>query len=63
MSNTPLILLGFYIIEIISIGVGWIINIINIIGIEEFSFTGKLIVGIIGVFVPPIGGIMGLFVW
>lgn len=42
---------------------GWIMNIIEIFGLEPFVWSGKVIVGIIGVFIPPVGAIMGLFVW
>ena len=44
-------------------GYGYIMNIINLVGLEPFIFNAKSIIGIGGVFVPPIGVIMGLFVW
>lgn len=44
-------------------GYGWIINLIALINLEPFIFSGKVIVSIIGIFVPPIGVIMSLFVW
>lgn len=44
-------------------GYGWIMNLIALINLEPFIFSGKVIVSIIGVFVPPIGVIMGLFIW
>ena len=28
-----------------------------------FEFTGKSILAIVGVFAPPLGVIMGLFIW
>lgn len=40
---------------------GWVENIINIIHSDLTHITGLLIVQIIGVFVAPVGGIMGLF--
>lgn len=42
---------------------GWIMNLIGLIGLEPFVFSGKVIVSIIGILVPPVGSIMGLFVW
>lgn len=42
---------------------GWIANLINLISMEPFVFTAKTIIGIGGVFMPPIGAIMGIFIW
>jgi len=54
----------FSLITLIGFGIyGWVLNIIALINMEPFMFTGKSIVGIIGVFMAPIGSIMGLFVW
>lgn len=51
-------------ISLIAIaGYGWVMNLIALIDLEPFIFSGKVIVSIIGVFVPPIGVIMGLFIW
>lgn len=56
----PMILVvGLFVVA----GYGYIINIITLLGFENFEFTVKTIVGIGGIFVPPIGVIMGLFVW
>ena len=43
--------------------VGWVMNIVAIVNLEELTITGKVVIGIIGVFVPPLGAIMGLFIW
>lgn len=48
---------------VVIMGYGWVANIIGLIDLEPFVFSGKVIVSIIGIFVPPIGAIMGLFVW
>ena len=51
-------------IAIVVAGIyGWIMNIIELIGFESLLFSGKVLVGVVGIFVPPIGAIMGLFVW
>ena len=42
---------------------GWVINLLALINMEPFVFTAKSIIGIGGIFVPPVGVIMGLFVW
>ena len=44
-------------------GYGYIQNIIHLINLTPFVFEAKSVIGIGGVFVPPIGIIMGLFVW
>ena len=42
---------------------GWILNLLALINMEPFIWSAKSIIGIGGVFVPPIGIIMGWFVW
>jgi hypothetical protein len=57
---------GIVIIYISMVAVlmyGWVQNIIALLGASYAVITGKLVVGAIGVFVAPIGSIMGLFVW
>ena len=44
-------------------GYGYIQNIIHLISLTPFVFEAKSIIGIGGVFIPPVGIIMGLFVW
>ena len=41
--------------------VGWVLNIIAVVGANFTPFTGELLVRVIGIFVAPIGAIMGLF--
>ena len=45
---------------IIALVAGWIMNIIAIVQ-SEFIFTGMLIARIIGVFVAPLGAVLGWF--
>jgi prepilin-type N-terminal cleavage/methylation domain-containing protein len=40
--------------------VGWVMNIIDIFGMEQI-FTGMGILRIIGVFVAPLGAVLGYF--
>jgi len=42
---------------------GWVLNILALTNMEPFIWTAKSVIGIGGVFVPPIGIIMGYFVW
>ena len=38
---------------------GWIMNIVNICSVESFEFSGVMIVQVIGIFVAPLGAVMG----
>ena len=52
-------LLGFW---IALIG-GYITNIIYLIKVESFIATNESILAIIGIFVPPLGIIHGIYTW
>ena len=41
---------------------GWILNIIWIIDQQVIAWSGEMIISAIGIFVVPLGSIMGLFV-
>ncbi len=41
---------------------GWILNIMWIVNQTPLEMSGETIVSIIGIFVAPLGSIMGLFV-
>ena len=43
--------------------VGYISNIIFIFKLESFTATGETILATIGVFLPPIGIIHGIYTW
>lgn len=43
--------------------VGYISNILFIFKLESFTATGETILAIIGVFLPPIGIIHGIYTW
>jgi hypothetical protein len=44
-------------------GYGYIQNIIHLAELSPFIVDAKSVIGIGGVFVPPVGVIMGLFIW
>lgn len=48
---------------LISIAVGWVLNLLALINMEVWVWSAKTIIGIGGVFIVPVGSIMGLFVW
>lgn len=47
---------------IVAMIYGYIMNIMYLVGLDNFVFTGKVILSSIGVVVIPLGSIMGLFV-
>ena len=57
------LILVFGLIGISFAGYGYINNILELLNVIPFEFTGKSILGIVGVFVPPLGVVMGLFIW
>lgn len=46
----------------IAVIIGYIINIFEIVALDVVT-TGEGIIRIVGIFIPPLGAIMGLFVW
>ena len=41
--------------------IGWIANIVKIVGSDFGHITGMLVVRVIGIFVAPLGAILGFF--
>lgn len=41
--------------------VGWVMNIVDIVNSDLSKITGMLVVRIIGVFIPPLGAVLGYF--
>ena len=41
--------------------VGWIANVVKLIGTIDGGFTGMVILRIVGVFLFPLGAILGIF--
>ena len=60
MSPKALAVVLWLVIIIASI-YGWVMNLLAVIAVTVF--TGKALVGAIGIVVFPVGVIMGLFVW
>ena len=61
MKYLLLTLIGLAILAIL--GYGWLLNLLALINMEPFIWTAKSVIGIGGVFIAPIGIIMGYFVW
>ena len=50
-----------YIGLIITILIGWVMNIVDLVHMSFDPMTGEAIVRIIGVFLVPVGAFMGIF--
>jgi hypothetical protein len=46
---------------ILGLGIGWFINVAKLLSMEALPLTGLFIVRIIGIFVAPLGGVIGYF--
>lgn len=51
--------LAFYLVLIVVGGYGWIENVIKLFGSDFAHLTGALVLRCIGVFVAPLGVVMG----
>jgi len=58
-----LIIIGFYLVVLLTMGYGWVMNITSLLNLEVFTVSFATIVACIGVIVPPVGAFMGLFYW
>lgn len=47
---------------IAAIGIGWVENVIKIVHSDFGHLTGVLVLRVVGIFVVPLGSVMGLFV-
>lgn len=58
---------GYTIIELLIVivyvagAVGWIANLVKLIGIIDGGVTGMLVLRAVGVFIVPLGAILGIF--
>lgn len=62
MKNVVGVMLILYILAGLALLVGWIMNIVAVAGSSFDPITGVVVLRVVGIFVPPLGGIMGLFV-
>lgn len=50
-----------FILSFVWVAIGWIKNIMFLVGATSLEFTGEIIVRVVGIFIPLIGTIMGWF--
>jgi hypothetical protein len=57
-TAVELFTVGIGVLVIVGVG-GWIANIVKLVGMDFGAFTGMLVVRAIGIFLPPLGAVMG----
>lgn len=62
MNKMSVIALLFWSALVLTMIIGWVMNIVAIFSIDEIVITGELILRVAGIFIVPIGAIMGIFV-
>ena len=48
---------------VLTLLAGYITNIIYLFNIGQLTLTGETILSIIGVFIPPLGALHGIYTW
>ena len=48
---------------ILTLLAGYITNIIYLFNIGQLTLTGETLLSIIGVFIPPLGALHGIYTW
>jgi len=64
MKNLGAIGIGVWVMVVIAIAIGWIMNIVKLIGFSGGTFAGneiEIILRAVGVFMAPLGGVAGWF--
>jgi len=59
-GNEMKFLFVWIVVALIGVG-GWIANIVKLIGMNFEPITGMAVGRVVGVFVPPLGAILGFF--
>lgn len=57
-----MVFFGIWFVFVLTLFSGWVINIITIANTDNILSTGVGILRIVGIFIGPLGSIMGLFV-
>ena len=48
---------------VVTLLAGYITNIIYLFNLGQLTLTGETILSIIGVFIPPLGALHGIYTW
>ena len=55
--------LVFWVSVVLTLIIGYITNIIYIFNLGQLTLTGETILSILGVFIPPLGALHGIYTW
>ncbi|CUA90975.1 hypothetical protein Ga0061061_11727 [Chelatococcus sambhunathii] len=58
----PAVLVLAWLVIVLTALVGWVMNIIALVGMLDGAVTALFIARIVGVFIAPLGAVLGLFV-
>lgn len=61
-KKNSVILLLVYLLVVAVCCIGWIMNIVNLFKIENFELSGVIILQIVGIFLAPLGVVMGYLI-
>lgn len=61
-SGATTVVAILYLLVIITGIIGWISNIVKLAGCDFSQIGGEIVLRIVGIFVAPLGSVMGLFV-
>ena len=56
-------LILFWLSVVLTLITGYITNIIYIFNLGQLTLTGETLLSIIGVFIPPLGALHGIYTW
>ena len=56
-------ILLFWLSVVLTLITGYITNIIYIFNLGQLNLTGETLLSIIGVFIPPLGALHGIYTW
>jgi hypothetical protein len=59
-TGYELLILVFWLAMLVGVG-GWVANIVKLVGMNFDPITGLLIVRAVGIFVAPVGAVLGFF--
>lgn len=61
-GNATIGVIVVWLVIVLALGIGWIENIIKIAGSDFGHLSGVLILRVVGIFIVPLGSVMGYFV-
>lgn len=56
-------LILFWLSVVLTLLAGYITNILYIFNLGQLSLSGETLLSIIGVFIPPLGALHGIYTW